>query len=293
MANHGHLCAVARHADHLLDLDDAVVNLGHFKLKQTLDKNRRRTADDHLRAGACLVGGYHVFHHRADHVAFAIAVLVNLALFLDDQFYLVVDHEHLAAASLVDLADHNLVHQLGVVAVNVLLLNVANPLAEGLEGRLDSTAAKIVDLDCFSHFIVHLVILINLQRGALLNLHDGIFQVVVLHYRADVDDLVVAVVGVEDDLERLRVVGAVALLDQRAEHVLDDDLKRVTVDVFLARNLCERGYEHGALHGRFGLGTSVFVLRAWRLEIGLRNCAWPVKRLKCGGTLGGRRITTS
>ena len=52
-------------------------------------------------------------------------------------------------------------------------------------------------------------------------------------------------------LERFRVVGAVALLDHRAEHVLDDDLERVAVDVLLASDLSEGGNEYGGLHRAF------------------------------------------
>src|SRR5690606_28704524 len=249
VADDGDLRAVARLAHDGLDLDDAVVDLGHLELEEPLDEHRRRPADHDLRAGAGVADD--LLDDGPEHVALPVAVLVDLALLREHQLGLVVDDEDLLPAGLVDLPDDDLADELGVLPVDVLLLDVADLLAERLERRLHGAPPEVVDGDGLGHLVPDLVVLVDGEGVALLDLGHGVLEVVVLDDLADVDDLDVAVVGVEDDLEV--VVGAVALLDHGAEDVLDDDLERVAVDVILARDLGAGGAEGGALDRRRGL----------------------------------------
>src|SRR5690606_2173200 len=262
VADDGDLRAVARLAHDGLDLDDAVVDLGHLELEEPLDEHRRRPADHDLRAGAGVADD--LLDDGPEHVALPVAVLVDLALLREHQLGVVVDDEDLLPAGLVDLPDDDLADELGVLPVDVLLLDVADLLAEGLKRRLHGAPPEVVDGDGLGHLVAHLVVLVDLERVGLLDLGHGVLEVVVLDDLADVDDLDVPVVGVEDDLEA--VVGAVALLDHRAEDVLDDDLERIAVDVLLARDLGEGGDEGLALHrgGGFQAGRRGYQGRATR-----------------------------
>ena len=131
--------------------------------------------------------------------------------------------------------------------MDVLLLDVADALPEGLERRLHGAAPEVVDRDDLGHLVLDLVVVLDLEGVGDFDLGYRVLQVPVFDDLADVDDLDIAGVGVEDDLEG--VVGAVALLDHGAKHVLDDHAQRVTVDVFLAGDLGEGGDERAALHG--------------------------------------------
>ena len=281
-------------ADDALDLDDTFVDLGHLHLKEPLHEQRGRPADDNLGTAARVA--HDVFDDGTEHVALAVTILVDLLLAGQHQLHLVVNDQHLAAADLVDLANDDLADQLAVFLEDVLFLDVADLLAEGLPGRHHGAPPKVLDVHLTGDLVFHLEVLVDLDGIIQFDLGHRILQVPVLDDLAHMDHLDVPMVGVKNDLKG--IVRAIPLANHRAEDILHDELQYVAFDALFAGDLRKGRDQVRAMHTSLSVLTRatahaprkcrrgqcagfVFYLEArWRLR--------PLRRA-CPGRSGSRR----
>src|SRR5690606_35981033 len=243
-ADHGHLRALTGLTNDALDLHDSIVDLGHLELEEPLHEDGVGTADDHL--WVCAGIAPDLLHHGTQHVALSITILENLFASGQHQLGFVVDDEHLASARLIHFAHHDLADKLGVILVDVFLLDVADTLTERLSGRHHGAPAEVDDAHFAGYFVANLEVLIHLFCIVQLDLGNRILEIEVGHYFPNVNDLDVAVVGIEDDLKG--VVCPVRLTNHGPIDVLDDQRQRIAIDAFLACNLRKRRNKCRALH---------------------------------------------
>ncbi len=242
-----HFGAIAGDAGNLFDLDDAVVDLRYFNFEQALHEDRRGAAHDHLRIGAGVAADF--LHNRAQHITLAVVVARNLLISRENDLDAVVHQQRLVATNLVDLTDDDLAHELGVLVVNLLLFDVADALAERLASRQHGAAPEVANVQFARDLIIDLEVFVDLLRVALLNLGHGIDQVVVLHNLLDMENLDIALARIKDDLKRF--IRPVPLIDHRTNHVFDDDLERLAVNVFRPGNFPERRNEVCTSHSGY------------------------------------------
>ncbi len=209
MAHDSHLRAFSRLAHDALDLHDSVVDLRDFQLEKPFHENGIGSADDDLRTAAGIA--FDLLHHGSEHIALSVAILVNLLAARKNELYLIVDDQHLSAARLIHLANDDLADELGVILVDILLFDVANPLAEGLPRRHYGPPPEVRDTYLTGDFVANLEVLVDFQCVAELYLRDGVLQIKIRYDLAYVDDLDVPVIGIEDNLEG--VIGPIALTD--------------------------------------------------------------------------------
>ncbi len=244
MADDGYLRTIARLTHDAFDLYDAVVNLRHLELEQALHEDGISAADDHLRTRARLTAYF--LDHGAQHVSLAIAILIDLLFARQHEFRFVMDDEDLAPAHLIDFADNDFPDYLRVLLEDVLLLDVANALAEGLPCSHYGAAPEVGNAYLAGYFVADVKVFIDAARIGQLDLRHRILEIEVGHDFLNVQDLDVSVIGVEDDLEG--IISTVALADHGAKNVLHDHLQHVAFDALLAGDLRERRYENRALH---------------------------------------------
>ena len=237
MRDDGDLGARARVAGARLDLEQALVHLGHFLLEELHHEAGRGARQDDLRAaqgrvdlgdeGADAVAGAQVL--LRDHLRTAQAPL-DAARFDDD----------VALVEALDGADEDLLAAREEIGEELLALGVADLLQDDLLGRLCADPADRDGLDLL------LDVVVDLDVGDLLDglevQHLGIGQLqtcLVRHHVPAAEGLVLA--GLAVDRHADVDLAALQLLRRRCERRLDrleDDLE---VDALLAR---DRVHQH-------------------------------------------------
>src|SRR5690606_29878737 len=125
---HRDLGAAADLARDRLDLDDALVDLGHLELEQARDETRIRPREDQTRTLRRLL---HALQHRTDRLALAEPLARVLLLPRDDRLgiaRLVQHHHDLAALHLLHLARQQIPDLARVLLADLVPLALAHPL---------------------------------------------------------------------------------------------------------------------------------------------------------------------
>ncbi len=213
-----HLGALAWHADNLADGDEAVEDLRDLILKHPLKEHGRGARDDDKRV---VVLELDTSHDSLDLVALAEEVGRDLLRLGEDEVIaLLVAYENLALPRLIDLAGHDLTDALLVTVEKVVLLKVHHKACKVLLEAQDGTAAEVLELDLVGDLLADLEILLDLLGLREADLEVRVIELIVLDDGAATEDLEVAFLGVDDDVE-VRV-GAELLDENAAEGLLED-----------------------------------------------------------------------
>ena len=124
----------------LLDLDDPLVDFGHFEPEQRRDEQRIGARKHQARPLGRLL---HPLEHRANRFALAEALPRILFLPRNDRLGIArsIEHEHeLAALDLLHLSRKQLADPVGVFLANALAFTFADQLHDPLLGRHDGIA---------------------------------------------------------------------------------------------------------------------------------------------------------
>ena len=268
VTDYRHLGPIARFTNDLLDLNQPFVYFRDFQLEKALHEQRICPGNDNARVTIGFARD--LLYNGPDHIPFAETIPEDLLFPGHLELGLVVHHENLATTNLVEFSHYDLAHEILIPVYGVILLNVTDTLTECLPGRHDSTAAKIFELDFFGNFIPNFEIFIDLLGIGLFDLRYGVFDRPIFHNLADVQDLHIAVIRIQDDLKG--IIRPVPLPDHSPEYVFHDQLQCVAIDVFFASDLCKRGNKIRILHGENALGplgfTRAILCGLWRCPIG-------------------------
>ena len=147
-----------------------------------------------------------------------------------------IEDEHLLGPGLVDLAGEDLSDLVGVLVVEIGLLDVHDPSLKVLADIENAPSSEILELhlsrECLSEFVV-VSFLIDFRKGNLgVRILDGLhdFEILV--------DLAVSLVHVDDDVE---VVSRTESLGQLGhEYVLEHSHHHRTVNVLFVLEKCKR-----------------------------------------------------
>ena len=243
VADDGDLGARARVAGAALDLQQALLDLGHFLAEQLHHEARRAARQHDLRAalrrvdagdeGAHAVAGAQVF--LRDHLA-ALQAPFDAARLDDD----------VALVQALDGADEDLLAARQEVVEQLLALGVADLLQDHLLGGLRADAADRHRLDRLLDVVVDLDVgdlLLRLEQQ-LLGIGD-LQAGLVGHHVPAAEGLVVAGVAVDGDADV--DLAAVQLLGRRGERRLDRVEDDVAFDALLARDGVHQ-HQHFAIH---------------------------------------------
>src|SRR5690606_35991838 len=140
IADHRDLGAAARIAGHGLDLDDAVIDLGHFHLEQFRHELRIGARQEDLRAAGLAA---HILDIGADAVVRAIAFAADLLVAAQDRLAAAdIDDDVAVFLALDDTVDDAALAVLEFVILAVTL-GLADLLKDHLLGRLRGDPAQI------------------------------------------------------------------------------------------------------------------------------------------------------
>ncbi len=169
---------------------------------------------------------------------------IDFALGQEQLVLLVVEQQCLAAPCLIDLAADELALELLELVVDGLLLQVEYLALEGLAQVEDGAAAEFLEEDFLGVLLAHLGVGVVVGAGvAEGDLEVGVGHLAVGHYGEVLENLHVALVGVENDVEVL--VGAEHFGQHVAERLLQHTDHRGLVDVFQFLELGELLYHVG------------------------------------------------
>src|SRR6185295_15035296 len=229
VADHADLGAATRIAGRGLDLDDAVVNLGHFLGEQLLHEVGMGARQEDLRAAALAP---HRHDQRADAVADADHFARDLLVAADDAFGAAEVDDDVAELDPLDHAGDDLGGAILEFLVLALALGVADLLEDHLLGGLGGDSAELDRRQRVDDEVADRGAILQLLRAFLVDLLE-----IILDLRNDLEhppQAQVAGLGVElgADVVLGAVAGAGGALD-RVLHGLDDD---ALVDQLLARD---------------------------------------------------------
>src|SRR6185295_12108036 len=229
VADHADLGAAARVAGRSLDLDDAVVNLGHFLGEQLLHEVGMGARQEDLRAAGLAP---HRHDQRADAVADADHFARDLLVAADDAFGAAEVDDDVAELDPLDHAGDDLGGAILEFLVLALALGVADLLEDHLLGGLGGDSAELDRRQRVDDEVADRGAILQLLRAFLVDLLE-----IILDLRNDLEhppQAQVAGLGVElgADVVLGAVAGAGGALD-RVLHGLDDD---ALVDQLLARD---------------------------------------------------------
>ncbi len=135
IADDGDFCTTARVARHRFNLDDAVVNLGHFLHEQLGHKFRTNAAEEHLRASFLAA---HIKNIGADAIAGAEILAWDQFVLADDRFGATEIDRHIAIFHTLDGAVDNFADAIFELIILAVTLGIAyllhNHLFRGLRG---------------------------------------------------------------------------------------------------------------------------------------------------------------
>ena len=151
VGKNSHFGSVSGKTGHSLDLDDAVVNLRHFDLKQPDEELRRCTRHDDLRAP---VGLRHLFDDGPDGIPTVPSFVVNLFRSLKTDFHMIDGNENLIAIDLSHIADNDLPDPVLELVEEDFFFGFPYFLIQSLLGRRDETSSEARRIDDLHKFIV-------------------------------------------------------------------------------------------------------------------------------------------
>ena len=210
-----HFGTLTRDTGDVLNRNQTLFHLRHLLLKQPLQEQRSRTAQDDLRV---LVLVIYLYYHRANHLSFAVEIRRDLVLFRQVELVaLFVKQQHLFLPHLVQLTRHHLTDHLFVLLIKHLFLQLKDLRCQGLTQVQDHTTAKRSQLHFIRHLFADLCLVIQQQGVAQRNLRIRVRHVAILHHQTVTVDLQVTLVRVHDH----RVVR------RRTVHLCNNALERL------------------------------------------------------------------
>ena len=232
-----------------LDLDDALLDLGHFELEERLHEERIGPAEDQSRA----LGGFlDALEDGADRLTLMKMLAMILLAIRNDCFRLakLIEHDdELAALDLLDFAGEQLTHFGRELVADLGALAFADALDDPLLGGLHGGAAKHREIDRLFEHVTDLEARVE-QAGILGgNLAGAVLDDV--DDRAEQHDLDVALAFVDVDLS---LYGRAVLLRQRGENaVLEQTVQLRALQLLGVRQLAKRSENFSGTRHR---GTS-------------------------------------
>ena len=219
MADDADLRAAARVAGGGLDLDDAVVDFGHFLREQLAHEIGMRAAEEDLRAA---IVALHLGDERADTLADTGGFAGNLLVAADDAFGTAEVDDHMAEFDRLDHAGDDFARAILEFLELALALGIADLLEDHLLGRLRVDAAEIDRRQRIDDEVADLGIVLQLLRGLQIDLLE-----IVLDLFDHLDDAPQAqVTGLRIELGAnvvLRTIAVAGGLLDRLFHRFDHD----------------------------------------------------------------------
>ena len=139
------LCSLTRHASHTLNGYEAISNLWHLSLKQTLKEHRTCTTQNNLRIVVLVVNAK---DNGTQGLALAILVFLYLLTLRQNQFVvLVINEQHLALPHLINLGADNLTHAILILIVERVVLQLKNLRCKSLAQVKYCTATELGEVN--------------------------------------------------------------------------------------------------------------------------------------------------
>ena len=197
----GNLGTLARHARHLADGYQAVVDLGHLGFEQTLQEVGTGAAE-HDAGVVVLV--LNLLHNSPHGLTLVVVVGRNLVAFQQVQFIALVVHEQdFALPHLINLAADNGAHLVLIFLIEGIMVQFENLGGQGLAQVQDGTAAELGEVYGLAHLFAHLIVGLNLLGVGQRDFLVLVLYLAIFHHHTVAVNLKVSLVGVYNHVEVL------------------------------------------------------------------------------------------
>ena len=112
-----------------------------------------------------------------------------------------MDDENLPAPDLIDFTYDDFADQFLIPLEDILLFYVPNTLTKRLARRHYSPTPKIFEVNLFGHFIAYHEFRVGANCVGIFNLCNRIVQIPILYHFPDMQNLHIAMIWIQDDLE--------------------------------------------------------------------------------------------
>ena len=159
-ALNSNLSTLTWHTSHTTDSDQAISDLRHLSLKQTLQEVGTGTAQHDTRI---IVLVLHLLHNGTHGLTLTIGVRRNLvALHQVELVTLIVHEEHFALPHLVNLTADNGTHLILVLLIEGIMIEFQDLRSQCLTQVQDSTTTELGEVNSLTHLLAYLVVGLNL-----------------------------------------------------------------------------------------------------------------------------------